>query len=188
MQGIKQTVKPPFTAFACQQKVTAWGLHIPTLSRRGRAGTRGGGRQAVSHSPQAGSVTSIFALISRREDGLPTLGSREGAVPTRQIRTLHTTQVPFRSAFFESRQNLPIDAGHPNGHTRAHPCVRPSPNAVHLPPSPGTCSPQGHWRDFIITNLPYATDTWFRPKGCTLTLRSRLDHCHWVQILQNGKF
>lgn len=123
MQGIKQTVKPPFTAFACQQEVTAWGLYIP-LCRRGRAGIRGGGRQAVSHSAPAGSVTSIFALISRREDRLPAPGSRDGAVPTRQIRTLHTTLVPFRNAFFESRQNLPIDTGHPNGHTCTHLCVR----------------------------------------------------------------
>ena len=65
----------------------------------------------------------------------------------------------------------------------------PRGNLDHPQPSSGTFSSQGHWRNFGITWSPL----WHSHDGpaledCTLTLRSRSDHCHWVETLWSGKF
>ena len=65
----------------------------------------------------------------------------------------------------------------------------PQGNLDHSQPSSGTCSSQGHWRNFGITWSPLChSHDGPALQDCTLTLRSRSDHCHWVETLWSGKF
>lgn len=105
---------------------------------------------------------------------------------------------------FENRQKLPAYANHPNGHTHACPCVclyihkhtcaythKHTPVTVTwftFNPLQDTES-SGSLERFIITRSPLCrSHSGSDLRGCTLTLRSRSDHCHWVETLHNGKF